>query len=125
MTQTDSLRMGHSGVLVNFAEQVLAVDELKRPPPQIAKEYLAPLELLRLTVRDKANEVFVGKLSRISEALAQTAPSTGTRDDELHFGEVQGVGVVQVGDKLISEKRPDTGVAKKNFVRLPHRRGGS
>ena len=81
--------MVNSGVLVNFTEQILAIDQLQRPTPKCLKLDPAPRKLFILMVRHPADQVWFGIGTAISEAFLNTGSGAGARSNEFHFREVQ------------------------------------
>ena len=110
-----------AGVLVDLAEEVLAIDELERASPQVLEVETASCELLGLPVGHPSDEILVGVVTRIGEAFAQSAAGARTRHDELHLGEVEDGAVVEVGDELVGEEGTDAPVTEEQPERLGHR----
>src|SRR5579862_2313321 len=83
-----SVRMRYAGVLVDLAEQVLAVDELELPSPQIPERQPQALELVLRPFGHGADDLGLGEAPRVREALLDAAASPWPCNDEGHLREV-------------------------------------
>src|SRR5258708_3381545 len=76
------LGVGQPGVLVGFAEKVLAVDELEGAAPQGPEGNAEPVELLLLMLSDPADDVRFAQAAQPTEALAGAVAGSRPRHDE-------------------------------------------
>jgi hypothetical protein len=97
--------MRYARILINFTEQVLAVDELKWPSPKVFE-----------TDRFKEGGCFnrhcpyyfgVAHAARVSETLCYASTCPGARHNKLHFIELKVRCVIDVNRVLIREKRAE------------------
>ena len=118
----DALHLGvhDPGVLVDLAEEILAVDELERPTPEVLKPQAEPIELLLLAVSHEPDDFDLVVVAGVREAFPDTAPASGPRDDEVHLREVEHCRVVEVGHELVREERSDPRVPEQEVVRRLH-----
>ena len=99
--------MGKPRVLAHLAEQVLTVDQLQWPAPQVAKLQSLSGELLVLGLRNTADHVRLREITQRIEALGDPATGTGPWDDECHLVEIAQRAVVEVGYELVCQEVPD------------------
>src|SRR4029077_13755109 len=90
-----NLWMGHSGVLVNLAEQVLAVNQLERPTAQAPEGEAKPRELVGLRIGHEPDHFGLDASGGRAEALADSVARPRTRHDELHLAEPEPGRIVQ------------------------------
>ena len=107
-----------AGVLVDLAEQVLVVDEVKLTTPQLAEGKTEPVELGFAQFVDRADEVSVVQARRVGEALADTATSPRSRDDKVHFGEVDQGAVVEIDGELERKERAYGRIGPEDVVNV-------
>src|SRR6266702_4130253 len=115
------LWVDHSGVLAHLAEEVLAVDELKGPPPQRGEDESEQIELSIRSLGDDSHDIGVTQPSAIDEALTNAVPGSGSHRDEVHLRKGNELAVVQVNGKLEREKIPQRRKAPKDLDDLLQR----
>ena len=115
------IRVLDAGILRDLAEEVLAVDELEPPAPEVTEPEAEPFELVLLTLGDHPDEVRFGQATKFREALSDTVQGTGAGDDELHLREVGDVAVVQVSHELVGEEIADGWVGTQQTEDVSHR----
>jgi len=97
----------HPCVLVDFAKEVLVIDELQLPPPKRFELQTKSTEFVVCYSRDGFDD-FLGLCTpQVGETLADPCSCTGARYYELAFGKVNHLAVVQVNRKLESKKIPE------------------
>ena len=113
--------MSHPGVLVDFTEQVLAVDQLQPAAVDAREAQAQPSELFGLCVAHVANELCFGSSSSVAEAFADSVPRAGSSDNEVHLVKVDQGRVVDVDDQLVREGVAETRMAAEQLERVDHR----
>ena len=105
------LWVSRPGVLVDFTEQVLAVDQLQPAAPietGEAQSEASEVSLLRIT--HVADQLRFDSASSGAEAFADAVPRSRSRDDEIHLIEVDHGGVVDVDDQLVGQEVAQAGM---------------
>src|SRR4051812_49233167 len=90
----------YARVLIDLAEQVLAVDRLERPSPKAAEAESQPTELLLGQLRHRVDDLVLRHAAGVAEALLNPAPCAGPRDHELGLLKARELAVVQVDGEL-------------------------
>ena len=105
------LWVGHPGVLVDFTEQVLAVDQLQPAAPiEPGEAESEASEVLLLRITHVADQLRFDSSSFGAEAFADAVPRSRSRDDEIHLIEVDQCGVVDIDDQLVGQEVAYTGM---------------
>ena len=115
------LRVVDPRVLVDLAEEVLAVDRLEAPSPQRLELESQPLELHLLTVDHQLDYRPVGQPGLVGEHLVDSVPGSGAGRGELALGEIGNRAVVHVGRVLVRQEVADSRVADQDAERSFHR----
>src|SRR4051794_4313573 len=95
------VRMSHTGVLIDFAEEILAIDQLKPAPPQVREGKSKSSEFNLLSVSHESDYFRVVQAPSVGETLPDAINRPRPRNDKLHFCKVSDLAVVEVGDILI------------------------
>jgi hypothetical protein len=96
--------MRQPGVLVDFAEQILTIDQLQVAAIQTREAKPQAAEVFGLRVAHVPDEVGFDPSSSGTEALTQSVPSARSWDDEIHLIEVDQRGVIDVDEELERQK---------------------
>ena len=104
-------RMRDPGVLVDFAAQVLAVDEVQPAAIETRKAQTQTGEMLLLRVRQVLDQVGFDAARSCAEAFAEPISGSGPGDDEVHLVEVNDHGVVDVDEQLVRQEVAQRGIA--------------
>ncbi len=91
--------MRYARIFIDFAEQILAVDQLEPPAPERLEVETQPLELLLLQVGHQPDELGLVQAARIDEAFAQPVACPRAGHDEIHLAEIGELAVIDVGDE--------------------------
>jgi hypothetical protein len=105
-------------VLVDFTEEVLAIDKVERPPPEGLKGKPKPLELRARALGDYANDVVLVEVGCIAETLPNAIARPRASYDEIHLRKVEDLAVVQIDGELEREKVPERWVAAEDLEDL-------
>ncbi len=98
--------MDNARVLIDLAEQILAVDELQRPPPKGFERQAKTAKFCDGDLAHGVDQVRFIIARGVGEALPDAAPRAWTCDNEIHFGKVDRLAVVQIDRELKGEKIP-------------------
>src|SRR5690348_3506194 len=112
--------MSDARVLIDFTEEVLAINKLQSTPPQGLELDAESLELPLLVVRHQTDQLCLVETSVDPEALPEAVASTRSRDDEIHLREIGDFTVVDVCHELVCQKVSNRGIASEQFERGLH-----
>src|SRR4030042_4691691 len=115
--------MGDPCILVNFTEQGLAIDQLKRSPEKALKIKATTRELLRLAPSHTLDEFNFIQPSEVCETFANPVACARPRHDEFHLRELSDFTVVDISDQLIGQEIAYCGVFSECLEGILH--GGS
>src|SRR5262249_40430700 len=101
------LRERDARVLVELAEQVLAVDRVERTAKKILPIEAEPAELVLLTVDHLRDEVLGRAIAEVVEHLPKSPNRAGPRDREAVLGELEMRRVVEVDRELVGHEVAD------------------
>jgi hypothetical protein len=99
--------MCDAGVLADLAEEVLAVNQLKRSSPQRLEFNAKSVEVVTGGVGDCTDNVRRRYVVRIGEALRDSVVRAGSGDYEVHLGEMEQLAVVEVDRELKRQEWPE------------------
>ena len=81
--------MSNAGVLVDLAENVLAINELKPTAPDRPERESQALEFPLLAVGHELDDLRFVQTAEVVEALPDSVQRAWAWDDELRFGKVR------------------------------------
>src|SRR5258708_26808404 len=98
--------MCNSSVLVNFAKEALAVDEMERSPPQRTKVQVHARKLIHLSIRHEADQFGLVEPTGVDKALADPVECSWSGHNKLHFRIVRYPPIVEIRDELVGKEIP-------------------
>jgi hypothetical protein len=107
--------VNHPRVLVDLAEQILAVDQLERPSPQLLERQAGARKLGVRELGDRPDDIGVVESSRVREALRDAIACAGTRCHEVHLRKIDDLAVVEVDGELKREEAAQRRVAAEDL----------
>ena len=113
---TACLGVRYTGIFIRFAKQVLAVNKLQGPSPQVFKGDTQALKLLLLPVGHIPDYVGLRIAAKAAEALADAIPGTRAGHHKIHLTEAGQRTVVDVNGILISQEFTDGGEAQQKLI---------
>lgn len=119
--QTGHIGVVNSCILVDFTEQILAIDQLQGPAPERLEFDPAPEEFLILMLRHPSSYVRLGVGTAIGETFLNARPRPGTGSNEFHLRKVQQSRVVEIGHILVGAEVANRRIRTDQFKRLLHR----
>src|SRR5437016_3095428 len=109
------VRMSDARILVDFAEEILAIYPLEPSTPQAGKRKPKPVELLFLPIGDERDCLRRRQSAEIRKAFPDAISGPWTGHHVLGFRRVDELGVVQVSGELIREELTDAGTLAQQF----------